>query len=157
MDRARKVSSSEEVLFKEQIRMIKVMSANVYPRRFIEQAVRKQARNRKMHLDKEDEVNWETARIPYIEGVSQELRRIARLTGIRCIFIAPDMLRSVYAVKDSTPKGSQTHCVYSVKCSTCSDEYIGETKRAVDIRKKRACECNKNRTNNEVSDSRTCL
>ena len=53
MDRARKVSSSEEVLRKEQKGVIKVMSANGYPRRFIEQAVRKQARN-KMHLDEED-------------------------------------------------------------------------------------------------------
>ena len=137
MDRAKKVSSSEEVLCKEQKRVIKVMSANGYPRRFIEQVVRKQARNRKkMHLDEEDEVKWETAKIPYIEGVSQELRRIARLAGIRCVFTAPDTLRSLYAVKDPIPIGSQTHCVYSVKCSTCSDEYIGETKRAVDIRKK---------------------
>ena len=87
-------------------------------------------------MDEEDEVKWDTAKIPYIEGVSQELRRIARLAGIRCVFTAPDTLRSVYAVKDPVPKGSQTHCVYSVKCSTCSDEYIGETKRAVDIRKK---------------------
>ena len=104
-----------------------------------------------------NEVKWETARIPYIEEVSQELRRIARLAGIRCVFTAQDTLRSLYVVKDPVPKRSLTHCVYSVKCSTCSDEYIGETKRAVDIRKKRACECNKNRTNNEVSDSRTCL
>ena len=57
MDRARKVSSSEEVLRKEEKRVIKVMSVNGYPRTFIEQAVRKQARNRKkIHLDEEDEV-----------------------------------------------------------------------------------------------------
>ena len=91
-----------------------------------------------MHLDEEDEVKWETAslRIPYIKGVSQELRTIARLAGIRCIFTAPDMLRSVYAVKDPNLKGSQKHCVYSVKCCMGSDEYIGETKTAVDIREK---------------------
>ena len=77
-----------------------------------------------------NEVKWETARIPYIEGVSQELRRIARLAGIRCVFTAPDTLISVYAMKDPVPQGSQTHCVYSVKCKTCDDEYVGETRRS---------------------------
>ena len=31
---------------------------------------------------------------------------------------------------------SSTHVVYFVKCKTCKDEYVGETKRALSVRKK---------------------
>ena len=34
------------------------------------------------------------------------------------------------------PKELSTHVVYSVKCKTCKDEYVGETKRALSVRKK---------------------
>ena len=55
--------------------------------------------------------------------------------GVRCAFYTPNTLSSLYNAKDPLPRGSVTHAVYSVKCKTC-DEYVGETRRAVDVRRK---------------------
>ena len=45
-------------------------------------------------------------------------------------------LRSVYSAKDRLPKDAQTHCIYSLKCGTCEEEYVGETLRAIGVRAK---------------------
>ena len=42
----------------------------------------------------------------------------------------------MYCAKDPLPKESSTHVVYAVKCETCKDEDVGETKRALSVRKK---------------------
>ena len=63
------------------------------------------------------------------------MRRVVRTAGIRCVFYTPNTLQS-YCAKDPIPKESTTHAVYSVKCKTCKDEYVGETKHALGVRKK---------------------
>ena len=72
-----------------------------------------------------------TVSIPFSEGLSQEVRRIARTTGVRCAFFTPNTLCSLYTSKDRLPTDSTTSAVYSVKCKTCSGEYVGETLRAL--------------------------
>ena len=54
-------------------------------------------------IDKPDQPKMEIARIPYIDGLSQEIRRIARTAGVRCSFFMPNTLRSLYQAKDSLP------------------------------------------------------
>ena len=66
--------------------------------------------------------------------------RIARTTGVRCAFFTPNTLCSLYTSKDRLPTDSITSAVYSVKCKTCSGEYIGETLRALRVRKKEHCD-----------------
>ena len=61
---------------------------------------------------------------------------IARETGIRCSFYQPKSLNGLYNVKDRLPSGTQRDVVYSVKCETCQDEYMGETMRALEVRTK---------------------
>ena len=59
----------------------------------------------------------QTVRIPFIEGLSQEIRRVARRkeesparkAGIRCAFYMPITLKSVYGAKDRLPCESTTH------------------------------------------------
>ena len=68
------------------------------------------------------------------------MRRIARTTGVRCAFFTPNTLCSVYTSKDRLPADSISSAVYSVKCKTCSGEYIGETLRALRVRKKEHCD-----------------
>ena len=74
--------------------------------------------------------------IALIDRLSQAVRRIARTANVRCLFYTPSTLRSAYHIKDSTPATMLTHNVYSVKCQTCDAEYVGETKRAIAVRKK---------------------
>ena len=77
-------------------------------------------------VDEADQPKWETARIPYIDGLSQEVRRIARTPGVLCAFYMPITLRSLYQAKDALPSEATTHAIYSVTCKTCSAEHIGE-------------------------------
>ena len=60
------------------------------------------------------------------------MRRIARTTGVRYTFFTPNKLCSLYTAKDRLPTDSISSAVYSVKCRTCSGEYVGETLRALD-------------------------
>ena len=43
-------------------------------------------------------------------------------------------------MKDCVPKEKLRNVVYSVKCGTCDNEYVGETQRALGVRKKEHCE-----------------
>ena len=48
----------------------------------------------------------------------------------------PQTLGGLYNVNDRLPRGTQTDVVYSLKCETCQDEYVGETMRALEVRSK---------------------
>ena len=86
--------------------------------------------------DDTNKEEWQTARIPFIEGVSYEVRRIARDAGIELSFYQPQTLGGLYNVKDRLPSGTQRDVVCSVKCETCQDEYVWETMRALEVRSK---------------------
>ena len=136
-ERAVRVSSSDAERDAELRRISSVMVCNGYPRRFVEKAISKQLRRRTApRVQNQDQSDMKTVRIPFVEGLSQEVRRVARSAGVRCVFYTPRTLQSLYCAKDLLPKESSTHVVYSVKCKTCKDEYVGETKRALSVRKK---------------------
>ena len=40
----------------------------------------------------------------------------------------------LYSGKDQLPVESVTHAVYTIRCKTCEEEYVGETLRAVSVR-----------------------
>ena len=134
-DRAMKVCSDEKRIKREFERISEAMADNGYPKRFTERAINKQMKKGLVRrVDEADQPKWETARIPYIDGLSQEVRRIARTAGVRCAFYMPITLRSLYQAKDALPLEATTHAVYSVTCKTCNAEYIGETQRALRVR-----------------------
>ena len=66
-----------------------------------------------------------TAEIPFIDGLSQEVRRIARTAGVRRAFFAPSTTRPLYSVKGKLPHDLTTNAIYSIKCKTCDEEYVG--------------------------------
>ena len=57
-----------------------------------------------------------------------------REANIRCTFNAPNTLQKLHNVKDSLPLCSATYAIYSIKCRTCDEEYIGESMRSLDTR-----------------------
>ena len=140
-ERALRVCSSTEEQNMELERIVSVMGRNGYPRRFVEMAISKQRRRKalrgveRINTERNQE-HMPTVKIPYIEGVSQEVRRLARAGGVRCAFYTPSTLRDLYQAKDKLPYDTKTHSVYSVKCKTCGEEYIGETQRALCVRMK---------------------
>ena len=60
----------------------------------------------------------------------------ARTAGVRCALFEPSTTRPLYSVKDKLPHDLTTNAIYSIKCKTCDDEYVGETLRALQVRAK---------------------
>ena len=134
-NRAITVSSSGPARDAELKRIKQVMAANGYPKRFVEKAISRQLKRamRPTSTALQDRSTSErdsrqvTVSTPFINGLSHEVGRIARVAGVRCVFYAPKTLESLYTAKDLLPIGSTTCAVYSVKYKTCSGEYVGET------------------------------
>ena len=74
--------------------------------------------------------------IPFGERLSQEIRWIARTAGNRCTFSAPNILKTLYSVKDWLPEETAAHAVYSIKCKSCNEEYVSKALRQIGIWKK---------------------
>ena len=70
--------------------------------------------------------------IPYVAGMSEDIRRVCRKFNIRVVFKSGQTLRSMLTkVKDTLPPGKQSNVVYRIPCS-CGQVYIGETKRRLE-------------------------
>ena len=71
--------------------------------------------------------------IPYVAGMSKDIRRVRRKFDIRVVFKSGQTLRSMLTnfakVKDTLPK--QSNVVNRIPCS-CGQVYIGETKQRLD-------------------------
>ena len=72
--------------------------------------------------------------IPYIAGMSEDIRRVCRKFNIRVVFKSRRTLHSrLTKVKDTLPLGKQSNVVYRIPCS-CGQVYIGETKWRLETR-----------------------
>ena len=72
--------------------------------------------------------------IPYIAGLSKDIKRFARNFDIRTVFTSQRTpQQSLTQVKDQFPDTLKAYVVYRITCS-CGKMYIGETKRALGTR-----------------------
>ena len=75
--------------------------------------------------------------LPYVKGVSEQLRRTFKDHGVDCYFKPTNCLRQLLcSPKDPTKKGDTVGAIYHVRClgSTgvdCDSTYIGETERTL--------------------------
>ena len=75
--------------------------------------------------------------IPYVSGLSEDIRRVCRRFGIRVVFRSGMNLRSQLSqLKDVLPMEQRSGVVYEIPCSTCDKSYIGETIRRLGSRLK---------------------
>ena len=84
----------------------------------------------------EDRPKPQIAHFLYNDGQSQEVCRIASVANVRCVLNMPRTLQHLHNVKDRLAEDTVRNAVYSIKCKTCKIEYIGETQRAIGVRKK---------------------
>ena len=116
-NRAIGVSSSQAGRDAELGRIQKVMMHNSYPRKFINKVVSSQIKRHTTScaLERQKQTTNEprpiTISIPFVESLSQEVRRIARTTGVTCAFFTPNTLCSLYTSKDRLPTDSITSAV----------------------------------------------
>ena len=74
--------------------------------------------------------------IPYVSGLGEGLRRVCRKYNIRTVFRTSFILRQELSrTKDRDPPLKTSGVVYEISCS-CGQQYIGETKRALETRLK---------------------
>ena len=128
--RARTIASGENV-GREERHLDLVLRNNGYPDHVISSATRPS----KVNHDPE-ETPKHTICLPYVSGLSEELRRVCRKFDIRTVFKTTATLRQhLTRVKDRDPMLSLAGVVYKIPCS-CGKEYIGETKRMLETRLK---------------------
>ena len=73
--------------------------------------------------------------IPYVKGVSEQLRRVLKGYGVKVYFKPTNTLRQILVrPKDKVLKERVTCPVYHIKCEDCEDSYIGETGRSLKAR-----------------------
>ena len=114
---------------KEKKHLEKVLEHNGYPARFIRNSTRPTRRV------EEQESPKATISIPYVAGLSEDIRRIAGGYNIRTIFRTQGTLRQTLTkVKDQLADTQRSNVVYRIPCSTCEKVYIGETQRVLGTR-----------------------
>ena len=75
--------------------------------------------------------------LPYVSGVSEDIRRVCRRYNLRVVFRSGWTLRPMLIrMKDTLPLEKHPNVVYRIPCSGCSKVYIGETIRRLDTRLK---------------------
>jgi len=73
--------------------------------------------------------------IPYVSGLSEDIRRVCRRHDIKTLFKTPLTLHhQLMWVKDTDPLGKRAGVVYQLPCGECESSYIGETKRPLETR-----------------------
>ena len=133
LKRARDVTSDRHLLKKELEHLQGVMLINEYPIGFL-----KRCRTLKPKEKNDDEEHGPlaTAKVPYVEGLGEEIRRILKDYNIRTVFKTIDTLgRILTKVKDPTPPEERPGVIYKIRCM-CGDFYVGETKRTLATRLK---------------------
>ena len=142
-DRAEKIIPSSAHLSKEKKHLRRVLNTNGYPNRFINRST---APHSQRHSE-ESKTPAATISIPFVSGISEDIRRVCGKYDVRVSFRAGKTLRSVLTrVKDPLPLEKQSMVVYQVPCS-CGLVYIGKTIRRLETRlKEHKDACSKGQT-----------
>ena len=73
--------------------------------------------------------------LPYIQELSEQLKRALNKHNIKATFYTQTTLRSLLSkLKDPIPKEDRNNGAYQLNCKDCEAVYVGETKRTLNIR-----------------------
>ena len=116
-DRARGVVSTQDNLQKEVDHLARVLKQNSYPANFIRNASAPPIQEiADVSSPEEEQEKGPLVVIPYVAGMSEDIRRVCRKFNIRVVFkSAGQTLRSMLTkVKDTLPPGKQSNVVYHI-------------------------------------------
>ena len=126
-DRARRVVTTDAGLESEKGHLNRVLLSNGYPQSFININSKERIVNAR---DQEEDSAPPMVVIPYVSGLSEDIRRVCSRYDIRVVFRSGLTLRSQLSnLKDKLPIQMRSGVVYNVPCSVCDKSYIGETVR----------------------------
>ena len=126
-DRASRLVTKPRCTASEKRHVHAALTANGYPTPFIRRSSRP-----KVNADTERVEYKSFAVLPFMDGVSGQLRRILEGHGIRTVFRSSTTLRNhLVHPKDPVPPGRRGGVVYEIPCGECDQVYIGETGRPI--------------------------
>ena len=133
-DRARRVTNMESDLGREEDHLHRVFSNNGYPEAIIRAGSEGSPGRREEEVRDEQGDKPLVVTIPYVSGLSEDIRRVCRRFNIKTAFKSGMTLRAQLSrVKDKLPTSMSSCVVYSIPCS-CGKVYIGETTRRLEQR-----------------------
>ena len=122
------ITSREEYQKLETNRLRRVLRKNGYPTQFVLKASCRRPKN------SEKQKPAATVVIPYMQGLSESIRRVCQKYNIRIVFGAGKSLRTILTkAKDRLPQEQQSNVVYKIPCS-CGKVYIREMARRMESR-----------------------
>ena len=131
-NRAKCLVTKPSVISEEKKHLSSVLVSNGYPFSFLQ----KLTKTRRPNNSAEPAIEFKTTAVvlPYVKGLSKQLRRSLQQQGVCTAFKSDTMLRS-YLVwpKDAVDPAKQYGVVYRISCE-CGKIYIGETGRPMQDR-----------------------
>ena len=136
-DRADNIVSNEKDKIEEKHFISAALQQNTYPKEIIQRTVRKHIRRKEQsreHPEEEPE-HTKSINLPYIQGLSEQLKRALNKHNIKATFYTQTTLRSLLSKpKDPIPKEDRNNAIYQLNCKDCEAVYVEETKRTLNIR-----------------------
>ena len=145
--RANKLVSDPDELLKEKEHVRKALRANGYPEWMLDEPDQEDPNeqnnteeptqgnndNRCNHPDRSTTTPKKyPVVIPYIKGLSEQLRRMFKKFNVPVYFKPNNTLRQLLVrPKDKLSKEKVVGPIYQITCETCTDSYIGKTERSL--------------------------
>ena len=125
-DRAKRLVTKPSVIAGEKKHLSSVLVSNGYPSSFVQKIAKARTTPRREPVAEFKS----TAVLPYVQAVSESLRRCLEQQGIRTVLKSDTTLRShLVRPKDTVNPAKQDGVVYRIPCE-CGKVYIGETGRS---------------------------
>ena len=119
------IPSSEALRTEETSHVQDSLQVNGYPTKFIENAAQPSSGPQNHHPDPSG-----LAVVPYVQGISDRVKRTLQRFDIKTAFKPIRTLASVFKKpKDCPSEEKIAGIVYRVECKDCDFSYIGESKR----------------------------
>ena len=148
LHRAAHLPNTEEGKQQERHRVFDALTSNGYPQSFLNEVEKTRRTKTELVPSPEDlvrmffenvepERNFTYAVLPYINGLTEPLKRLLKRYDIKTTTKPLRTLEQSFpSLKDRPLPEKQTNVVYKINCADCSWSYIGETGRALETRKK---------------------
>lgn len=131
-ERAENLCSDARSRAEEELHIRSALNMNGYPKRFVKCVSQ---RSRVKDKGGVEEKTVATVSLPYVGGVSENIKRLLEQVGIRVRMKPQKTLRQMLVKpKDQIPNHQQTGVIYRVPCRDCQQAYVGQSGRTLDCR-----------------------
>ena len=137
LSRAKALSSTAAECTKEKLNVMRGLKGNGFPARFIRRSAPPLSPTPTHEMDAEQTEKQTTLTLPYIQGLSEPIKRILEQLKVTVRFRPDTTLRKLLVrLKDPIPPTSLNDVVYRIPCRDCDNAYVGQSGRSLSCRVK---------------------